>query len=97
MVSTLAGSGAADFINGKGTAAAFNGPSGLAVDPLGNVYVADTNNNLIRKITPDGTVSTVAGNGHQGAHNGKMLASSKKLIINSTINNTYKIFNPHKF
>ena len=97
MVSTLAGSGAADFINGKGTAAAFNGPSGLVVDPLGNVYVADTNNNLIRKITPDGTVSTVAGNGHQGAHNGKMLASSKKLIINNTINNTFKIFNPHKF
>lgn len=48
--------------NGKGTAAGFSGPVGVAADTAGNVYVADTQNQTIRKITPDGTVSTLAGN-----------------------------------
>lgn len=47
--------------NNKGTAARFNTPSGLAVDTNGNVYVADTGNLTIRKIAPDGTVTTFAG------------------------------------
>ena len=60
-VSTLAGTGNAGAINGLGKLASFNKPTGLAVDGAGNVYVADAGNNLIRKITPDGTVSTLAG------------------------------------
>jgi hypothetical protein len=51
MVSTLAGSGAADSADGIGTAASFNWPAGVAVDGVGNVYVADQNNNKIRKIS----------------------------------------------
>ncbi|MBV8390251.1 MAG: hypothetical protein JO080_10665, partial [Mucilaginibacter sp.] len=60
-VSTLAGTGNAGAINGSGKLASFNRPTGVAVDGSGNVYVADAGNNLIRKITPDGTVSTLAG------------------------------------
>ena len=64
-VATLAG-GSEGFADGAGTSASFNTPSALALGPDGNLYVADTGNNCIRKITPDGTVSTVAGNGTAG-------------------------------
>lgn len=60
-VSTVAGDGDAGFADGTGEAARFNNPIGLAVDGGNNVYVADSYNNCIRKITPDGSVSTLAG------------------------------------
>jgi serine/threonine protein kinase, bacterial len=61
-VSTLAGKvGEGGDTNGPGADARFQGPTGVAVDAKGNVFVADTHNGLIRKITPDGTVSTLAG------------------------------------
>jgi sugar lactone lactonase YvrE len=47
--------------NGSGTNARFNGPVGLVLDDLGTLFVADSNNHIIRKITPDGAVSTWAG------------------------------------
>ena len=61
-VTTLAGEpGVSGFRNGVGGAARFSTPNGVAVDRNANVYVADTNNHVIRKITPDGTVTTLAG------------------------------------
>jgi streptogramin lyase len=60
MVSTLAGS-TSGFSDGIGSAAQFKLPNGLAVGTDGTVYVADTNNHLIRKVTPLGVSSTLAG------------------------------------
>ncbi len=61
-VSTLAGlAGANGSADGPGAAARFDSPSGIAVDRNGNIFVSDTGNHTIRKITTDGTVSTLAG------------------------------------
>ena len=54
--------------DGSGSTARFNQPSGLAVDASGNVYVADSGNHVIRRITPSGTVSTFAGGAGIAGH-----------------------------
>jgi sugar lactone lactonase YvrE len=59
-VNTFAGS-SEGYANGSGSSAMFDLPYGLAIDKQGNVYVADSGNNKIRKITPNGEVSTIAG------------------------------------
>jgi len=62
VVTTLAGSAGATGTNdGPGSAARFNHPCGVAVDRAGSVFVADTDNCTIRKVTPDGVVTTLAG------------------------------------
>ncbi|HLH41274.1 MAG TPA: hypothetical protein VKX39_19150 [Bryobacteraceae bacterium] len=63
IASAFAGSGASGFSGdgGPATQAALNNPAGLCTDPQGNVYIADSNNNRIRKVSPDGTITTVAG------------------------------------
>src|SRR5262249_42174132 len=68
---TIAGNGESSFSGdgGPALAASMNGPSSLAVDSAGNIYIADTFNHRVRKATPDGKITTVAGNGN-GAFSG---------------------------
>jgi sugar lactone lactonase YvrE len=67
-ISTVAGNGTTGYSGdgGPATSAQLSGLRGVAVDPAGNLYIADTYNNRIRKVAPGGTISTVAGNGTEG-------------------------------
>ncbi len=68
VISTIAGNGTQGFSGngGPATAAQLNGPQGVAVDATGDVYIADTLNNMIREVTPGGIINTFAGNGIAG-------------------------------
>ena len=68
VISTVAGNGTSGFAGdgGPAVAAEIAYPQGVAVDGSGSLFIADTNNQRIRKVTPDGLISTVAGNGIYG-------------------------------
>ncbi|HEX4232631.1 MAG TPA: SMP-30/gluconolactonase/LRE family protein [Bryobacteraceae bacterium] len=68
IITTIAGNGTAGYLgdNGPASASELNFPYGGAVDATGNVYIADTLNNVIRQISTTGTITTVAGNGFRG-------------------------------
>jgi hypothetical protein len=70
IVTTLAGSTTPGASDGSGAGASFNGPYGIAVDASGNIYVADIDNHLIRKITAAGVVTTFAGSTTPGSADG---------------------------
>lgn len=68
VISTVAGTGAASFSGDEGpaTAATLNSPRGVTVDDGGNIFIADTGNQRIRQVTPDGAIHTIAGTGTPG-------------------------------
>jgi formylglycine-generating enzyme required for sulfatase activity len=76
IVTTLAGSGNATFADGIGLAASFNRPAGVAIDVLGNLYVTDILNHKIRKISPNGIVTTFAGSGNAASVDGVGIQAS---------------------
>ncbi|MFT6289570.1 MAG: streptogramin lyase, partial [Ilumatobacter sp.] len=77
VVTTLAGdAGNSGAVDGNGTSASFNKPFGVAVDGSGYVYVADQDNHLIRKISPAGVVTTLAGDGSFGEDNANGISAS---------------------
>jgi sugar lactone lactonase YvrE len=67
-ITTVAGNGVAGFSGdgGPAIAARLNSPSGIALDAAGNLYIADQANNRVRRVSPDGSIATVAGNGTEG-------------------------------
>lgn len=71
MITTIAGTGVIGYSGdgGSATSAEFNFPAGLKFDAAGNLYIADFGNDRVRKVTPNGIVTTVAGNGTNG-HSG---------------------------
>ena len=88
VVTTVAGmAGSAGSTDGTGSAARFAGPSGVAVDGAGNIYVADTSNDTIRKIAPGGVVSTLAGSAgmagnEDGGGAGARFDGPSRLVVN---------------
>ncbi len=71
VVSTFAGTATMGSANGERTKASFSNPMGLAVDEPGNIYVADSRNNQIRKISTNGMITTLAGSGVAGSADGR--------------------------
>lgn len=71
IVSTLAGAGNPSFLDGTGLNTSFNYPQKIVTDASGNIYVADQKNHRIRKVTAQGVVTTIAGNGNQGNADGQ--------------------------
>jgi trimeric autotransporter adhesin len=106
-ISTIAGTGEAGFSGdgGAATQAQVNDPAGVAVDALGNVWIADTYNNRIRKIDSSGIISTVAGTGEAGfsgdggsGNKAKLdfpwavaVGSNGKVLITDTANNRIRV------
>jgi hypothetical protein len=80
-ITTVAGTGTAGY-NGDNiaaTTARLNYPTGVAVDGVGNLYIADSNNNRIRQVTPGGTITTVAGTGTAGYNGDNIAATTAQL------------------
>lgn len=80
-ISTIAGNGTSGYggDSGAATSAKLNNPHGVAVDSSGNVYIADSNNNRIRKIDTNGKISTIAGDGNWGSGGDGGAATSAQL------------------
>src|SRR5208283_1508631 len=93
IISTIAGNGSASYSGdgGPATSASINAPQGVAVDSLGNVYIADTGNNVVRAVSTAGTIATIAGGGsapegaagYSGPATGAWLQSPLGLTVDS--------------
>jgi uncharacterized protein (TIGR03437 family) len=81
IISAFAGNGTQGYSGngGPATAAQLNGPQGVAVDSSGNVYIADTLNSVIREVTPNGIIQTIAGTGIAGFSGDGGLATAAQL------------------
>lgn len=91
-VSTVAGNGTAGLTDGPAATAQFNYPYGVALDAQGNIYVADTYNNVVRKITSAGVVSTLAGTGVAGFNDGPGATAQFNSVTGITIDNKGNLY-----
>ncbi len=105
-VRTIAGSGQAGWSDGDGAQASFNNPQGIAVAPNGDFIIADYGNNRIRRVTPSGQVTTIAGDGLPGFSDGTATASRfngptavsvdsfGKIVVTDEYNNRIRSISP---
>src|ERR1017187_4690353 len=80
IITTICGNGTFAYTGDEGLAkfAGLNSPEGISIDTAGNIYIADTNNDCIRKIiSGTGTISTIAGGGTQGLKDGALAKTAK--------------------
>jgi len=97
VIVTIAGDEGFSGDGGPASQAQLNHPEGVAVDASGNLYIADTGNNRIRKISPNGIITTVAGNGTPAILNaptGIAVSASGNLYIADTGNNRIRVVDP---
>ena len=92
VVTTIAGSGSGSSIDGVGTNASFNSPIAIAVDPSGNIFTADQLGYKVRKITPAGVVTTIAGSGTSATVNGIGASASFNQVLGLGIDAYGNIF-----
>ena len=92
VVTTIAGNTTTASIDGVGTNASFNGPLGLAVDSEGNIFVGEQTGYKIRKITPAGVVTTIAGSGTATTVNGIGASASFNQVLGATIDRFGNIY-----
>jgi sugar lactone lactonase YvrE len=87
IITTVAGNGIAGYSGdgGAATSAQLSYPDGMAVDAAGNLYIADNGNRRIRRVTPGGIISTVAGNGTRGYSGDGGAAASAQLYAPSGV------------
>ena len=96
-VTTVAGGAMEGFGDGVGSKALFNSPSAIAIAPDGNLIIADTGNNRIRRLTPTGQVSTVAGDGTAGQFNGPIgvaVNASGNIYVADSYNDRIRLITP---
>ena len=91
-VSTFAGTGFGGSSDGTGTNASFSFPNSIAIDTQGYFYVSDYLNHKIRKISPQGVVTTLAGSGNSGSENGTFLTSSFNNTEGLAVDNSGNVF-----
>ena len=89
---TLAGSGKVGYQNGTRTSALFTYPWGVAVDVEGVIFVGDSGNHTIRKISPDGVVTTLSGSGKRGYADGQGTNARFNLPTFLTVNKAGTVF-----
>ena len=87
IINTVAGNGTQGYSGNAGPAtnAMMNGPYGVAMDATGNLYIADFDNNVVRKVTTNGIITTVAGDGTQG------FSGNGGAATNASLNNPYGV------
>jgi DNA-binding beta-propeller fold protein YncE len=103
LMSIYAGTGKLGSKDGSLTEAEFNSPAGIVGDQIGNIYVADQRNHKIRKISVDGVVSTLAGNGLSGYKDGVAdeamfsypenleIAADGSILVTDKLNNLVRV------